>query len=119
MQKERRAASLKRRPSWLTLAKRLWPRAYWIVGEGSFATVADCRTDPYRVLTVMLHETREEAERIMRRIDSTGCGGACCGNHILVDLASPQQWPCEPQDLEDAIRSEEWRRRRWRRRRSR
>ena len=111
MQKERRAASLKRRPSWLTLAKRLWPRAYWIVGEGSFATVADCRTDPYRVLTVMLHETRKEAERIMRRIDSTGCGGACCGNHTLVDLASPQERSCEPRDVEDTIRSE---RRRWR-----
>src|SRR5262245_31308739 len=50
---------LTRRPpdTWYALAKRIWRRATWIMGEGSFATVSRCHPG----CTVMLHADRDKA----------------------------------------------------------
>ena len=32
-----------KKASWHTKAKRLWPRAVWIDGEGQYAVVTPCR----------------------------------------------------------------------------
>ncbi len=64
-----------------TLAKCIWPRAAWILGDGKFATVAYCR-----VTTVALHADLNSAQSAMSLIDSTGCGGMCSRRHKMVQL---------------------------------
>jgi hypothetical protein len=64
-----------------TLARCLWPRAEWIAGDGPYATLARCR-----VLTVELHTTEDTARKSLARIDGTGCGGRCYGDHELIVL---------------------------------
>jgi hypothetical protein len=64
-------------------AKKRYKRAIWIDGDGRYATVAACNGP----VTVMLHETREKAERAKRRIDSLGCSGSCSNAHTILDLA--------------------------------
>lgn len=54
-------------------------RAVWIWGEGEYALIAWCG-----VPTVMLHETREQAEWSEEQIDRYGCGHECDGRHIIV-----------------------------------
>jgi len=73
----------RRHRTYRTLAKCLWPRALWIVGEGPYATLAWCP----RGLTVELHRTREAAEEAKACIDVTGCGGLCQGRHEIIILA--------------------------------
>jgi hypothetical protein len=63
--------------------RKRYKRAVWIVGEGRYATVATCNGS----VTVMLHETREKAQRAKQEIDSCGCGGGCVNAHRIVDLA--------------------------------
>lgn len=53
-------------------AKKLWPRAEWIAGEGRYALVAPCR-----VTTVTLYQSLDEATLEKERIDIMGCGGVC------------------------------------------
>jgi hypothetical protein len=65
------------------IAKRKWPKAVWISGEGPYASVAYCP----RGITVALYETLPEAERAKQMIDDTGCGGLCVGDHEIVKLA--------------------------------
>lgn len=67
---------------WETVAKCVWPRAYWIHGDGRFAVLAWCR-----VLTITLHEFPEPAEESKAFIDRYGCGGRCTGNHQIIELA--------------------------------
>lgn len=62
-------------------ARKRWPRAEWIQGEGRWASVARCR-----VLTVMLHSEMGKATEAKAFIDRLGCGGACTGDHSIVDL---------------------------------
>lgn len=65
-------------------ARARWPKAEWIVGTGRYASVAHCR-----VLTVKLHEAREDAVASVDFIDRYGCGGHCSIAHELVDLGAP------------------------------
>lgn len=67
-----------------TWARCLWPHAHWIIGDGPFATVSRCR---YRVLTVQLHRSEQDARVALGFIDGSGCGGACQGRHDLVKIA--------------------------------
>ena len=62
-------------------AKRQWPTAEWVKGDGRFAVVAHCRH-----LTVTLHPTAEEAKAALATIDAGGCGGQCSKRHQLVDM---------------------------------
>lgn len=62
--------------TWLPTARRIYPRAVWIVGDGPWASVAPCRA-----LTVALYTTREEAEAARTFIDRYGCGGRCTREH--------------------------------------
>lgn len=84
----------RRKPSWFRIAKRWWPRAYRIEGNGPFAVVAACRPG---VVIVSLYETEEEAITKLQWIDTKGCGGRCrlrIGWHELFDLRDAQiQWP--------------------------
>lgn len=66
------------------MAKCIWPRAEWIVGEGPFASVAYCR-----VTTVELFADEDRAAAAKRMIDSTGCGGMCSKRHEIIELALP------------------------------
>lgn len=67
--------------TWRTHAKCVWPKAYWVHGEGPFASVAWCR-----VLTIQLYESAGEAQQAKEIIDKTGCGGVCHRQHELVEL---------------------------------
>lgn len=74
-----------------TTAKKRWPDAEWISGDGPYASLAHCN-----VLTVQLHTTRTGAERAISFIDRIGCGGACSRDHDLVVLETeigPSQGP--------------------------
>jgi hypothetical protein len=68
--------------SYLLEARRRWPRAIWIMGNGEYASVSYCRAQP----TVMLFETLAEAERAKKAIDDTACGGRCMRRHEIVQL---------------------------------
>lgn len=63
------------------IARRRYPRAEWITGEGPWASLAACG-----VLTVILYPTREQAEAARAFIDQTGCGGGCYRDHAVVNI---------------------------------
>lgn len=69
--------------TWRTVARRRWPRAGWIAGDGPIATVSDC--PPCR--TVELHRTRDLAEATLAFINHYACGHGCIGRHRVVCLA--------------------------------
>lgn len=77
-----------RHKTWSGLARCLFRdlRPIWILGTGEWATLSYCPPG----LTIMLHETRAEAEKALAQIDDTGCGGRCEERHYL-RLISPQQ----------------------------
>jgi len=66
-------------------ARKLWPRAWWIWGDGPFALVTYCG-----VTTVTLWQTREAAER--QQACRGSCGSHCSvtavemGRHQIIDL---------------------------------
>jgi hypothetical protein len=62
-------------------ARRRWPAAAWVIGDGPWASVAYCDTT-----TVMLFATQAEAERAQSFIDRLACGHACVREHELVEL---------------------------------
>ena len=64
-----------------TLAKCVWPKAYWTTGEGPFALLAWCGD-----LTVTLWSTAEEVEQQKVVIDKTACGHACTRRHEIIKL---------------------------------
>jgi hypothetical protein len=70
---------------YIAVARRRWPAAEWIIGEGHYASVARCGT-----ITVMLFATPAEAERAKALIDHTRCGHACSRDHEITDLDKPQ-----------------------------
>ncbi len=82
MKTYRRHSCTRTHRTYRTMAQCIWPRAVWIIGNGEFASVAWCRA-----LTIQLHHTLEAAEEAKAAIDSTGCGGACRGDHEIVRLA--------------------------------
>ena len=63
-------------------AKKIWKKAEWICGEGRYASLAHC----INILTVMLHKTRQEAQKAKEDIDEGGCGGGCYKDHSVVDI---------------------------------
>lgn len=70
---------------YLAIARRRWPAAEWIIGDGHYASVARCGT-----VTVMLFATPAEAGRAKALIDRTGCGHACRRDHEITDLDDTQ-----------------------------
>ena len=70
---------------YVAVARRKWPAAEWIIGEGHYASVARCG-----VTIVMLFTTPAEADRAKALIDRTGCGHACRGEHEITDLDASQ-----------------------------
>lgn len=65
------------------LARWRWPDAEWIIGNGKWASVTHCD-----VITVMLFETKAEAETAKEFIDKTGCGGGCRRLHEVVNTVT-------------------------------
>jgi hypothetical protein len=70
---------------YVAVARRKWPAAEWIIGDGHYASVARCD-----VTTVMLFPTPAEAGRAKALIDRTGCGHACRREHEIADLDALQ-----------------------------
>ena len=64
-----------------TLARCMFPKAAWVVGEGPYAVLAWCR-----VLTVSLHPDLDAARGSLDFIDSYHCGGRCSRRHEVVVL---------------------------------
>jgi hypothetical protein len=69
---------------WSSLARRRWPSAWQIDGDGPYAVLAHCR-----VLTVELFDALEQAAARRAILDDHQCGGRCCGDHEIVDLRQP------------------------------
>lgn len=67
--------------AYVTEARRRWPTAVWIIGQGPYASVAHCD-----VPTVMLFSTLAEAETARQFIDDLACGHACTRRHEVIDL---------------------------------
>ena len=63
-------------------ARKRWPKAYWILGEGRYALLAHCK-----VLTITLHDDIEKANASKEMIDKYACGGRCVRKHEIVDLS--------------------------------
>src|SRR5687767_3467301 len=74
----------KRNINWQRRARRRWPKAEYIEGQGPFARVALCRP----LDTITLWETRRDAEdnSELEEIDTVYCGARCMGLHEIVDL---------------------------------
>jgi hypothetical protein len=73
--------------NWTKVARRLWPDAEWISGDGPFAFVEPCR-----VTTVHLCDTYERAYRI-KTTQGYLCGGMCNpGRHFILDLNEYINW---------------------------
>lgn len=75
-----------KRKGYITFAKKLYPKAIWINGQGQYALLAYCGG-----LTVTLHETQESAVKSKETIDQTGCGSQCRNSHKIVDLSNCQR----------------------------
>jgi hypothetical protein len=69
------------RRGYVSVARRRWPAAEWIIGDGRYASVAYCDTT-----TVMLFATLAEAQRAKAFITRLGCGHACRVEHEVTDL---------------------------------
>lgn len=66
------------------VARKRWPRACWIDGEGPWALLAYCTP-----LTITLWKTREEAEDSKLVIDRLGCGHTCINDHAIFEIKKP------------------------------
>ncbi len=68
---------------WKKRAKKRWPGAESIEGEGPIAVLAHCRD-----LTITLYENHAEANGAKEFIDKSACGGGCSPRrHEIVDMA--------------------------------
>ena len=68
-----------------SLAECRWPEAAFVTGDGPWALIAKCD-----MVSVALYESREEARRRRKRLDTVGCGRTCDGLHDVVDLAQAE-----------------------------
>lgn len=75
----------RRHRSWSKLAEcRFCPGAHdWAAGTGRYVSVAFCP----RGVTAFCYGSMEDALNAKAQIDRTGCGGMCCRNHRIYDLA--------------------------------
>jgi hypothetical protein len=73
-----------KRNEYVRRARKRWPRAVWIIGDGPYASVSQC--PPCEA--VMLFGTMAEAEMLKSFIDSAGCGESCRRDHLAVELKS-------------------------------
>jgi hypothetical protein len=78
--REHRCSS--RHRSYPTMARCVWPRAAWIMGNGEWAAVSRCRRSDF---SVSLFEARAEAEEDLQ----LPCGGSCCGEHEVIRIVLP------------------------------
>src|SRR5687767_6055928 len=60
-------------------ARRRWTWAEWIHGDGLIAVLAFCR----QTLTVQLFEDWAAAQKQLRTINRTACGGRCTQVHEM------------------------------------
>jgi hypothetical protein len=63
-------------------ARRKWPRAIWIIGDGPYASVSRCPPGE----TIMLLDTMAEAEMFKTFMDNTGCCEGCRRDHLTMEL---------------------------------
>jgi hypothetical protein len=68
--------------TWFAVAECLYKRSLWVRGNGPFATVSSCAPG----ISVLLHNTEDEARKALALIDELSCGGSCHKAHRLVDL---------------------------------
>jgi hypothetical protein len=68
--------------SYLRRARKKWPRAIWIIGDGAYASVSRCPPGE----TVMLFDTMAQAEALKGFIDTTGCCDTCRHDHLTLEL---------------------------------
>lgn len=73
----------RRQSAYVAQARRRWPAAEWIIGDGRYASVAYCDTT-----TIMLFGTRAEADRAKAFIDQLACGHTCRRKHEIADLST-------------------------------
>jgi len=71
---------------YVSQARRRWPEAVWIIGNGAYASVAYCGDT-----SVMLFSTQAEAMTAKEFIDRTACGHACHRRHEIVHLATTRR----------------------------
>jgi hypothetical protein len=64
------------------VARKTWPRAIWVIGDGPYASVSRCPPGD----TIMLFGTVNEAEMLKGFIDNTGCCQNCRRDHLVVEL---------------------------------
>lgn len=89
-------AKQKREPNYRTLAKRHFPKAYRIEGEGPYAVATACRP---KVVIVSLHATVEAAQETLAWLSHNRCGGRCDPRkrhlwHRLIDVRGKVElWP--------------------------
>lgn len=69
-----------------SLARCVWPKAQWVLGDGPYATVRGCEG-----LTVLLHPTLEDARHAFGKIHTFPSRGGCDSRkHLLAVLALPE-----------------------------
>lgn len=74
-----------KRSAYVAKARRRYPGAEWIMGNGPYASVAHCGVIS-GVITIQLYATQAEAEIAKRVIDDTACGHRCHRHHEIVNL---------------------------------
>ena len=73
------------KPDWQIAARRRWPQAQPVTGDGQFAVISRCRMVPY----VRLFETSKEAFAAA----SVECGPACKGSNAHTWVKLEPVWP--------------------------
>jgi hypothetical protein len=68
--------------SYFRRARKKWPRAIWIIGDGPYASVSRCPPGQ----TVMLFASIAQAEALKSFMDTTGCCENCRREHLIVEL---------------------------------
>jgi hypothetical protein len=75
--------------SYVSIARKRWPKAIWIIGNGPWASLSECPPGG----TVILFQTEAEAQIAKRTIDSSACGGSCRRKHSIVKLENLRKPP--------------------------
>jgi hypothetical protein len=82
---------------WSGVARCRWPGAHRIVGTGSYAVLAKCRLQRWRV---SLHATLDAGRCALSLLNAWGCGADCSQAHSLFELTVVARPPSdEPADV--------------------